>query len=86
MYKKEIEKIKGTTFDLAFVPLDSRQGEQYYLGFDTFMQNTNTKVAFPMHFWEKPSVIGLLLESDHSISYRYKVVKINKDNEEFEII
>lgn len=83
MYKKQINKIKGSAFDLAFVPLDPRQGMQYYLGFDTFMQNTITETIFPMHFWKNYSIIDLLLTSDYALSYKDRVVKINHENEEF---
>lgn len=83
MYKNQIDKIKGNVFDLAFVPLDPRQGMQYYLGFDTFMQNTNTKRVFPMHCWENYSVIDSLLNSDYSLGYKDKVVKINHKDQEF---
>ncbi|MGL4911041.1 MAG: MBL fold metallo-hydrolase, partial [Romboutsia sp.] len=62
-YKKEINKIKNMNFDVAFIPLDSRQGVQYYLGFDTFMKNTNTKNAFPIHFWRTYRIIDMLKDS-----------------------
>ena len=38
--------------DIAFVPVDPRLGEQYCWGLDCFMKRTETKVVFPMHFWE----------------------------------
>lgn len=82
-YKKEINKIKGMDFDLAFIPLDSRQGLQYYLGFDTFMKNTNTKAAFPMHFWRTYRVIDMLINSEHATEYKDRIMKISKENEEF---
>lgn len=82
-YKHEINKIKGMTFDLAFIPLDSRQGLQYYLGFDTFMKNTNTKAAFPMHFWKTYRVIDMLINSEHATLYKDRIFKISKDMEEF---
>lgn len=82
-YKYEINKIKGTNIDLAFVPLDPRQEQQYYLGFDTFMKNTNTKHAFPMHFWRTYSIIDILKNSAHATNYTDRVIKITKENEEF---
>lgn len=85
MFKKEIDKIKNNHFDIAFVPLDPRQGEQYYLGFDTFMKNTNTKIVFPMHCWGKYSIIKKLLESNHSNTYKDKIISINHKNQEFNI-
>lgn len=82
-YKNEINKIKGMDFDVAFIPLDSRQGLQYYLGFDTFMKNTNTKVAFPMHFWKTYRVIDMLKNSEHAVEYKDRIIRISKENEYF---
>ncbi|RDY27009.1 MBL fold metallo-hydrolase [Romboutsia weinsteinii] len=84
-YKSAIDKIKGENIDLAFVPLDSRQGKQYYLGFDYFMKNTNTKAAFPMHFWRTYSLVKILKDSENALSYRDKVFEINKEGQLFEI-
>jgi L-ascorbate metabolism protein UlaG (beta-lactamase superfamily) len=50
-YKNEINKIKGRHFDLAFLVLDPRQEENFLLGFDYFMRNTQTEAVIPMHFW-----------------------------------
>lgn len=82
-YINEINKIKDMNIDLAFVPLDPRQEQQYYLGFDTFMKNTNTKHAFPMHFWNTYTIIDKLKNSDHAKNYTDRVIKITKENEEF---
>lgn len=83
MYKKEIEKIKNTSFDIAFVPLDPRQGKQFYYGFDTFMKNTNTKVVFPMHCWDDYSVIEKLKKAECSSTYLSAIVNISDVNQEF---
>lgn len=82
-YQKEINKIKNLDFDIAFIPLDPRQGLQYNLGFDNFMKTVNTKYAFPMHFWGTYSTINLLLSNDCSKDYRDKIIKISKEPEEF---
>lgn len=74
-FKAEIEKIKGTTIDLAFLPLDPRQGEEYYLGFDYFMRNTDTKKAVPMHFWGQPSIVDKLVNSAVSKEYRQRILR-----------
>lgn len=37
-FEEEINKIKNRHFDAAFVVLDPRQGEEFYLGFDYFMK------------------------------------------------
>ncbi|WP_122638814.1 MBL fold metallo-hydrolase [Romboutsia sp. Marseille-P6047] len=84
-FKHEMKKLKDKKVDVAFLPLDSRQGEQFYLGFNEFMNMTDTKYAFPMHFWRTYSIIDKLKEMDMASSYKDRVVKINKENEVFEI-
>lgn len=82
-YKTELNKIKGLNFDVSFIPLDPRQGKQYSLGFDTFMNTVNTKYAFPMHLWNDYSTVDKLLSDDISKNYRDKIIKVSKDFEEF---
>ena len=82
IFKEEMNKIKGNTFDIAFIPLDSRQGNEFYIGFDTFMKNTDTKVAIPMHCWGDYSVIKKLKELECSRLYKDRVVDINHKNQE----
>lgn len=75
-FKQEIGKLKGLAIDIAFLPLDPRQEERFYWGFDYFMRNTDTKLAYPMHFWGDHSVIGRLKEMEVSEPYRGKIVEI----------
>ncbi len=85
IFKSSINKIKGKNIDLAFLPLDPRQGEQYYLGFDYFMKSTNTKIAFPMHLWKTYSLVKIFKASNYSLDYKDKIVEVNHDGEEFKI-
>jgi L-ascorbate metabolism protein UlaG (beta-lactamase superfamily) len=72
-FEKEIEKIKNRHFDVAFVVLDPRQENQFYLGLDYFMKNTDTDKVYPMHFWNDSSVIEKLKEMNCSEAYRDKI-------------
>ena len=56
-YRKEIDKIKGIHFVVAFVPLDPRQGEHYKDGMLYFLKNVDCDSVYPMHYWNKPDVI-----------------------------
>lgn len=85
IFKSSINKIKGKDIDIAFLPLDPRQGEQYYLGFDYFMRNTNTKIAFPMHLWKTYSLVKIFKTSNYSLDYKDKIVEVNHNGEEFNI-
>ncbi len=84
-FKGEIDKIQGRTIDVGFIPLDPRQEENFYLGFDYFMKKTNTKIAFPMHFWENYSVCSKIKNLDISKGYRDSIMDISEENQEFSI-
>lgn len=76
---EEIDTLKNLSIDVAFLPLDPRQEDRFYLGFDYFMRHTNTKRAYPMHFWEQPEYIDKLLGMDVSNSYRQHIIKLEKE-------
>ena len=63
-YKKEIDKIEGRHFDIAFVPLDPRLEEGYGYGMDYFLKKVDAERVFPMHMWEK-----------YDVTERYKKTK-----------
>ena len=69
-YQKEIHKLKNIRIDVAFVPLDPRQEEQYYLGLDYFMKHTDTKLVFPMHMWGHYEVYEKLMNNPQAESYK----------------
>lgn len=72
-FKREMGKIKGRQFDVAFFPLDPRQGEHYYYGFDYFMRNTNTIQIYPMHCWDDYSIIRKLKNRKEACEYRDRI-------------
>lgn len=84
-YKKEIDRIKGETFDIAFVPIDPRLENEYLWGLDYFMQNCDAKVIFPMHFRNTYSVIDRLDHDPVAAKYSDRVVKITRRGERFEV-
>lgn len=51
-YQKEMDKLAGRRFDLAFVPLDPRQEDGFGFGegLQLFLQTASAEVVFPMHF------------------------------------
>lgn len=73
-YKREIAKLSGQVFDIACLPLDSRQGERFALGFDWFLRHVETEHAYPMHYWDENKVVSKLLSLPCSKPYRDKVV------------
>jgi len=84
-FNSEIEKLTKESIDVAFLPLDPRQEEQYACGFDYFMRHTQTGCAFPMHLWGKYETCDRLLEDPVSEPYRERVRRITKIHQRFEI-
>lgn len=91
-YQKEIDSLMengivhgGLPIHAAFLPLDPRQEDAFYLGFDYFMRNMGADYAFPMHFWQQPQIIGTLLERPESAPYRDRIMKLQKEGEEFSL-
>ena len=81
----EIEKLRGMAFDCAFLPVDPRQGEDFYLGADSFIRMHQPKWVFPMHLWEDYDTIRRFREHDCAKGYRDTIVEIRKPGEDFEI-
>lgn len=68
-----LEPLRGRHFDVAFLPLDLGQEENFCKGFDYFMRLTDTDNAYPMHFWDDDSIIDRLCALDCTAPYRSKI-------------
>lgn len=84
-YRSEIEKMRGRTADLAFLPLDPRQEEFFYLGIDDFVKVVDVKKIFPMHFWGQFDVAARLKALPCSEDYRDRIVEIEREGQEFTV-
>ena len=56
-FKREIDSMRGRKIDIAFIPLDPRQEDAYYLGMNYFIKNVGANEIYPMHFWGEPRII-----------------------------
>ena len=81
-YLKEIEKLKDTPIDVAFVPVDPRLGEQYYYGIDGFAKRVDAKALIPMHCWGDYTVCEKLMHQEETKEYRERIYPITKEGEE----
>lgn len=81
----EIEKLQGEKIDLAFVPLDPRQGERYDWGLDAFMKKVSARAVFPMHFWEDYGVFDRLFSDPKSEAYRDRIRRIQAPGDSFPV-
>ena len=84
-YQKEIHKLKNIRIDVAFVPLDPRQEEQYYWGLDYFMKHTDTELVFPMHMWGHYEVYEKLMNNQQAESYKEHVMHVKVPGQVFEL-
>jgi L-ascorbate metabolism protein UlaG (beta-lactamase superfamily) len=82
-FKNEMKKLVGKIFDVAFVPLDPRQKDRFWWGFHYFMNITDVKAVFPMHFWMDYSVIERLKSMEESKEYADKVYDIKEEGQSF---
>lgn len=84
-YRSEIKKMAGRTADIAFLPLDPRLEQWFYLGIDDYMKELDAEKIFPMHFWGQFDVTGRLKALPCSEPYRDKLVEISSEGQEFEV-
>ncbi len=61
-YRHEIDLIEEKEIDIAFLPLDPRQEEDYARGILYFLKKLRVKKVFPMHYWEQPRIIDQFIE------------------------
>lgn len=83
VYEKEIDKIAGTHFHAAFVPLDPRLEKAYGYGMDYFLEYAGDGCdhIFPMHMWEKYEYIHFYLETEIGKKFADKIVDIGEKRE-----
>ena len=84
-YNEQIHKLKNIRIDVAFVPLDPRQEEQYYWGLDYFMKHTDTELVFPMHMWGHYEVYEKLMNNPQAESYKEHVMHVKVPGQVFEL-
>lgn len=82
-YKKEMEKLSGRVADVAFIPVDPRLGQWFYLGVSGYMEKADAKKIFPMHFWEDYSIIKQFKCHPSAEKWQDKIVEITGEGEEF---
>ena len=81
-YHRELEKIRGIHFDLAFIPLDPRI-KGYQLGIEDFLLYADADRIFPMHFGEHFQIIDQFLARPEVQTYSGKIVRIERENQVF---
>ncbi len=77
-FQEDVRLLENHIIDIAFLPLDPRQGERFFLGFDYVMKHVKIKKAYPMHCWDDFSVIDRLRRMECSKEYRDKIMNTDK--------
>ena len=84
-YRSEIAKMRGRTADVAFLLLDPRQEQYFYLGIDDFVKEVHVKHIFPMHFWDQFDVGERLKALPCSEGYRDRIIEIKQEEHQYEV-
>lgn len=79
-FEAAVEPLRDVHFDVAFLPLDPRQQEVYWKGFDYFMRLTDTDAAYPMHFWDKNEIIDEFCALACATPYRDRICRAERSN------
>lgn len=82
-YRRELEKLRGRSIDVAFVPLDPRQREEAFGGLELFLEYTDSRIVFPMHFWTKYKIIRRFCEAHPE--YADRIAGIERRGQTFEV-
>lgn len=85
MFDQEMEHLKDVQIDVAFVPLDPRQEDWYYMGLEKLMETARIRYVFPMHFWENPAIIQKFKQERMVKDNDTAVVDIFRDGQDWEI-
>ena len=82
-YQEEINKLKDKEIEVAFLALDPRLRDAYLLGLDYFVKVANPKWIFPMHFWGRVDVLGMLLMEKEVEGYKERIICGKEPGQEF---
>lgn len=84
-YKREIDKMTDLSIDIAFLPLDPRQEEDYWLGMDYMLKTAKVNTAFPMHMWNDYSVIDRFKQDGYLEKNSTKLISIHQEGQTWEV-
>lgn len=84
-YTSEIDKIRGLSIDIGFVPVDTRLEDKYILAIDYLMGAVDIKHIFPMHFWQDYRIFKLMDDDERTEAYRDRIVKIDNPGQVFKL-
>ena len=81
----EVVQEDGKIPDAAFVPVDSRLGEFFWMGLDGFMQKVGAEHIFPMHLFGDKKVIERMKAHPCAAAYADRILGTGTEGEVFDI-
>lgn len=84
-YRAEVARMTGRKADIAFLPMDPRLGDWFWLGVDDYMKQADAGLIVPMHFWGDFSVCKKLIEHPCAESYRGRIVILKEKGQTFSL-
>lgn len=55
-YRNALDRIRGESVDVAFFPVDPRQGSMFEAGADSFILSIKPRLLIPMHYFHRADV------------------------------
>lgn len=77
-FSREIDKLAKVSIDVAFLPLDPRQGKMAFGGIEEFVEKTNVRWIIPMHTWDKYSII-----QEYNACHEKQLIEVVHENQSF---
>lgn len=81
-YREQIDLLHGEKIDLAFMPVDPRQGADSLLGIDYFMHTAGAERVVPMHSFGHTDFFDILKTDPRTEPYREKILFYRDRGEE----
>lgn len=74
-FKREVDKLEGEKIDIAFVPVDPRLEEHYYLAGEYFIKKIKPALFVPLHFADNYDVTKIFRDRFNSNQTRVAEIK-----------
>lgn len=83
MFREYTRPLQGRRIDVAFLPLDPRQREDSWKGFDYYMRLCKIRWAVPMHFWGRFRCIEELCRRKEAAAYADRIVRLRQKGDHY---
>ena len=87
IYHEELSRIRARVFDLAFIPLDPRLGEESVQGITDFFDvcGCEARVIAPMHMWGQYEITEKARALKEKYNYMERVLSIRNEGDTFDL-